>query len=201
MLPAWDGPYRLLLMACWGLLALVWVVGALYNLVRAPRAERSRGRFGAWLVAIVLLVAGSRLIPPRVWPALTVESVPLRVAGAAILLAATVFTLWARVVLGTMWTSIAVIKTDHQLRTTGPYAITRHPIYTGILSMLAGTMLLSGFGICTLYFLAGIVGLKLKASQEEQLLEETFGERYREYRRRVPQLVPPIRPPERKRVA
>ena len=32
------------------------------------------------------------------------------------------------------------------LRTDGPYAITRHPIYTGLLGMLLGTALLGGLG-------------------------------------------------------
>jgi protein-S-isoprenylcysteine O-methyltransferase Ste14 len=37
-----------------------------------------------------------------------------------------------------------VVKDDHVLRTDGPYGITRHPIYTGLLSMLAGTALIEG---------------------------------------------------------
>ena len=56
--------------------------------------------------------------------------------GLVILLGSTVFTLWARFALGTMWTLDARLKEGHALRTDGPYRITRHPIYTGILGML-----------------------------------------------------------------
>jgi protein-S-isoprenylcysteine O-methyltransferase Ste14 len=55
-----------------------------------------------------------------------------------------VFTLWARFSLGTMWSVAPKVKGDHQLRTHGPYAVTRHPIYTGLLGMMLGATLLAG---------------------------------------------------------
>jgi protein-S-isoprenylcysteine O-methyltransferase Ste14 len=66
----------------------------------------------------------------------------IRFLGLAILLAATALTLWARLALGAMWTAAPTVKQEHQLRTSGPYAITRHPIYTGLLGMLLGSGLL-----------------------------------------------------------
>jgi protein-S-isoprenylcysteine O-methyltransferase Ste14 len=76
------------------------------------------------------------------WSALAVHVTELQVIGVILLIAATLFTLWSRLVLGTMWSSAAAVKSDHQLRTGGPYRVTRHPIYTGILGMLAGTTLM-----------------------------------------------------------
>ena len=38
--------------------------------------------------------------------------------------------------------------------------------------------------------LAGVIILKVKATSEERLLEQVFGPTYRDYRRRVSQLVP-----------
>ena len=67
-----------------------------------------------------------------------------RLLGLALLLAATGLTLWARLVLGTMWSAAPAVKAEHQLRTTGPYAVTRHPIYTGLLGMMLGSGLLAG---------------------------------------------------------
>lgn len=32
-----------------------------------------------------------------------------------------------------VWVAGALVKDDHRLRTHGPYAVTRHPIYTGLL--------------------------------------------------------------------
>jgi protein-S-isoprenylcysteine O-methyltransferase Ste14 len=106
----------------------------------------------------------------------------------------TAFTLWARAALGTMWTSVAVVKDDHVLRADGPYGITRHPIYTGLLGMLAGTAAIEGLGRWVAFFVLGalLAGLKIRA--EERLLDRTLGEAYDQYRHRVPQLVPGLRP-------
>ncbi|HLI88643.1 MAG TPA: isoprenylcysteine carboxylmethyltransferase family protein [Ktedonobacteraceae bacterium] len=113
--------------------------------------------------------------------------------GIVCLLLATGFTLWARLVLGKMWSSSAVTRAGHELRTGGPYRITRHPIYTGMPGMLFGTMLMSGPGIYAVLFLAGIIILEIKLHQEERLLMETFGEEYVQYKRHVPQLIPGLK--------
>ena len=45
-----------------------------------------------------------------------------------------------------MWSGAPAVKQEHQLRTNGPYSITRHPIYTGMLGMLLGCLLVTGGG-------------------------------------------------------
>ncbi len=72
----------------------------------------------------------------------------------------------------------------------GPYAVTRHPIYTGLLGMLLGTALLGGLGQWIVLVAAGLVVVELKIHMEEQLLLAIFPEDYPRYRRQVPQLVP-----------
>jgi protein-S-isoprenylcysteine O-methyltransferase Ste14 len=72
------------------------------------------------------------------------------------------------------------------LHTEGPYAVTRHPIYTGILGMLLGTALASGLGRLLAVFLLGVVWVEVKVQAEERLLTTVFGEEYQRYRRRVP---------------
>lgn len=189
---SWDGLYTVAVWGCWGLFCLVWAAGALYNALHAPPAERRHAGLNAWLLGIVMIVAARTLIPPRVLAALTFDALPLRVIGVALLLVSTLFTLWARFSLGLMWTSSAVIKRDHQLRTTGPYAVTRHPIYTGVLGMLVGTMLMSGLDVWIGYFIVGAAMLATKAAAEERLLVERFGDRYRAYQGQVAALVPGV---------
>lgn len=70
----------------------------------------------------------------------------VRVLGLAVLVASTVLTLWARFSLGTMWSVAPRVQGDQRLRTHGPYAVPRHPIYTGVLGMLVGATLVSGIG-------------------------------------------------------
>jgi protein-S-isoprenylcysteine O-methyltransferase Ste14 len=167
----------------------VWVAGWIYNLVRAPRVTRRHfspsillGAGLAWLV--------SWLIPTRVWDALVVDSAPLRAAGVALVLAGTGFAFWARYTLGTMWTGVPSQREGHELRTTGPFAIARHPIYTGVLAMLVGTALACGVGPFAGPVIAGAIGLALKLRVEEKLLADTFGSEYLAYRARVRALLP-----------
>ena len=89
-----------------------------------------------------------------------------------------------------MWSSEPVAKEGHELRTDGPYAITRHPIYTGIVGMLLGTALAIGLGPFVWVFVVGVVFLELKIRAEERLMTDVFPDAYDEYRRQVPQLVP-----------
>jgi protein-S-isoprenylcysteine O-methyltransferase Ste14 len=114
----------------------------------------------------------------------------VRVLGLAVLVASTVFTLWARFSLGTMWSVAPRVKGDQRLRTHGPYAVTRHPIYTGLLGMLLGATLLSGIGQWIVLFPVGLILFEVKIRLEERLMVATFPDEYARYRRRVPQLIP-----------
>jgi protein-S-isoprenylcysteine O-methyltransferase Ste14 len=75
----------------------------------------------------------------------------------------------------------------------GPYAVTRHPIYTGILGMLLGTAVALGFGAWLYVFVLVLVFFELRIRSEERLLNEVFPDAYAEYRRRVPGLIPRLR--------
>jgi protein-S-isoprenylcysteine O-methyltransferase Ste14 len=92
--------------------------------------------------------------------------------------------------LGTMWSVAPKVKDDHQLRTHGPYAVTRHPIYTGLLGMMLGATLLSGIGQWIVLFPVSLIVFEVKIRMEERLMVVTFPDEYPRYRRRVPQLVP-----------
>jgi protein-S-isoprenylcysteine O-methyltransferase Ste14 len=185
--------------ACWGAVVLIWVIGALYNAVKGPTRDRrpvtSRSIAGRVLalVAIVAVVVVVGLVPAHTWHLLRVESPWVTFVGLAILLASTALTLWARFALGTMWTMDPAVKQGHRLRTDGPYGITRHPIYTGMLGMLVGSILLAGSGRSVLILVVGGVFFGVKIHAEERLMSATFPDEYAHYRRRVPQLIPGLR--------
>jgi len=97
---------------------------------------------------------------------------------------------WARIHLGQLWSSNVGRKADHHVVESGPYAIVRHPIYTGIiLASLAtatelGTMAaMAGAAIMT-------VGWTIKARMEENFLRAELGPAYDAYAERVAMLVP-----------
>jgi len=101
------------------------------------------------------------------------------------------FSWWARVHLGDLWSGQITTKDGHTLIDTGPYALVRHPIYTGILMAVYATAVAKG----TIPGLIGLIlitaGLWIKATLEERWLStELQDEAYRRYRRRVPMLIP-----------
>ena len=145
------------------------------------------------LITTIIMVVVSAAVPRADWLPLEVHAPGIRFLGLAILLPATVLTLWARFALGAMWTAAPTVKQEHQLRTSGPYAITRHPIYTGLLGMLLGSGLLEGAGRWILYFPIYFVLLQFKIHAEERLMLAEFPGDYPRYRQRVPQLVPGLR--------
>jgi len=108
-----------------------------------------------------------------------------------IAVAGLLFTWWARIYLGRLWSSSVTKKADHHVVDTGPYRLVRHPIYTGIIAALAAIAIQKG----TLVALAGAIvmtlGFWIKARLEERFLREQLGaEAYDSYRRRVPMLIP-----------
>jgi len=104
------------------------------------------------------------------------------------------FTWWARISLGRLWSSTVTRKAHHHVVDTGPYAIVRHPIYTGIILASIATAMMRG----TVLAFAGAAILTLswyvKARLEEEFLREKLGkEQYDAYKRRVPMLIPFVR--------
>jgi protein-S-isoprenylcysteine O-methyltransferase Ste14 len=184
------------LAACWGTFAVTWIAGAAYNAARAPR-ERMRApsrRFAvAGVIAAIVGIALLRGLPAGDWRALDVGAAWATGLGLAVLVASTAFAIWARVALGTMWSMDPMVKRGHELRTDGPYGVTRHPIYTGILGMIAGSILLVGVGRWLLLLAIGVIFVELRIRAEEQLMARTFPDEYPRYRSRVPQLIPGLR--------
>src|SRR5438876_3266513 len=112
-------------------------------------------------------------------------------AMVAVVLAGLLFTWWARIHLGRLWSSSVTRKADHHVVDTGPYGIVRHPIYTGITLASLATAAMRGTALAWLGACVMTAGWVIKARLEEEFLREQLGvETYGEYARRVPMLVP-----------
>jgi protein-S-isoprenylcysteine O-methyltransferase Ste14 len=97
---------------------------------------------------------------------------------------------WARLILGRNWSGVITLKEGHELIERGPYRVVRHPIYTGILAMLAGTAIALGYFGGFLGFLLVFVSFWLKLKREEDLMLEHFPAKYAAYQRRVKRIIP-----------
>jgi protein-S-isoprenylcysteine O-methyltransferase Ste14 len=83
-------------------------------------------------------------------------------------------------------TSMAQMEPATALVTSGPYRITRNPMYLGMAFLYAGLALSLGMiWSLALLPLVLVVVDRLLITREERYLEARFGERYRDYRRRV----------------
>ena len=108
----------------------------------------------------------------------------------AICWAGILFAIWARVYLGTNWSSTVTLKEGHELMRGGPYALVRHPIYSGLLLGWLGMALEKGRWMALIGLLIIFLGFRLKSRTEERFMREQFGEQYEEYRRRTAALIP-----------
>lgn len=179
------------------LFTVLWISFLVYWQMMALRAKATQRlepiasrvsrvlMFGAGLVLISfrLPVAWLNL---KLWPQNRVTFW----VGAAVTIAGLLFCVWARVYLGRNWSRSVTIKRDHELIVTGPYGLVRHPIYSGLLLALAGTVL----AVAELRAVLGLVLIAIsiwyKLRLEEKWMREQFGATYEAYSRRIAALVP-----------
>ena len=175
----------------WMALGFIWLIGVAFT-KRTVRRQPN----GARLAHIALAALGFLLFN-RQWlndSWMNIRFAPFTPAvawtGFALTLAGCLFAVWARLTLGANWSGIATVKADHELIRGGPYALARHPIYTGLLLAVAATGLAIGELRCIVGFVVIVLALLIKMSQEEKLMMETFPDQYPVYRQQVKALIP-----------
>ncbi len=128
-----------------------------------------------------LAILRTRIYNPSLW--LLWASLCMVIAGIAM-------TFWARFTLGANWDARVVVKQDHELIRRGPYARIRHPIYSGILLAILGTLAATGRWSGVLGYALVFIGLWMKAHGEEHLLAPIFGTAFSEHQRRTGMFLP-----------
>jgi protein-S-isoprenylcysteine O-methyltransferase Ste14 len=138
--------------------------------------------------------------PPLVWLPFLIAYVqpfalPLdpavRYLGLALCVLAALFAAWAMWSLGKSYGIRMDIFAGHALKTDGPYAIVRHPMYLGIVLFNAGASLALASPLllaATALIVAPYTALRI--AYEERVLREAFGDRYTAYQRTTPALIP-----------
>jgi protein-S-isoprenylcysteine O-methyltransferase Ste14 len=179
------------LVAIWTVFAAIWIAAA-FGTKRAVKRQSPVTK----LVEFVCIVAAFVLLwNPNPWSGvLRLRVVPDEPLFGWLSLITTcagmAFALRARFFLGRNWSSAVTVKENHELIRNGPYAIVRHPIYSGLLLMFLG----SAIGVGELRGFIGlpilVLGWKYKSTTEERLMTEQFGEEYRRYKNEVKGLIP-----------
>ena len=174
----------------WGGWLAVWNIMA-RGVKEAAQSESAVSRLTH---VVPLLVAAYLLAAPVPLPLLNDRFFPLAIwaaaLGAALTFAGLAFAIWARLVIAGNWSSYVELKRDHELIVEGPYALVRHPIYTGLLLAFIGSALAVGEwrGVLAVAIVAASFWRKLRL--EESVMRRQFGEAYARYAARVPALIP-----------
>lgn len=177
---------------------VVWIAFLVYWRIRAAgiksvqRLEPAGSRILRTLtfLIVIVLLSTTRIPLPWLYRQLWPSGLWTFWIGAAVTVLGLLFAVWARQHLGGNWSSEVTIKQDHELITTGPYVLVRHPIYTGILAGFLGTAIALGQVRGVIGFVLIFVVLWAKLRVEEEWMRSEFGESYVAYVRRTTALVP-----------
>jgi protein-S-isoprenylcysteine O-methyltransferase Ste14 len=144
----------------------------------------------------VFVIAGAVLLYRSFIPGSPVLSLwmlqsPARWSMVGFVVIGLLFTWWARIHLGRLWSSSVTRKADHRIVDSGPYGLVRHPIYTGIILAQYATAVQGGSAQALAGAALMSVGWYMKARIEESFLRAQMEPGvYDAYARRVPMLVP-----------
>jgi protein-S-isoprenylcysteine O-methyltransferase Ste14 len=184
------------------LLSLIWLGWVSSWIIASFWSGRTKAHvptFDSWAYRLPILLGALLLMPPIERILGAAQLYRLGDAGTYVVAVVVVlglsFTWWARIHLGRFWSNAITHKEDHRIIDTGPYGVVRHPIYTGqIIGLLA-----TGIAIGNWAAMLGVVLISLgewqKARMEERFLTAELGsDVYGPYCRRVPMIVPFLKP-------
>lgn len=137
---------------------------------------------------------------------LNLRLTPISALGAVLVVAGTLLRKLCYRKLQRSFTFTVTIQKDHQLITTGPYSVVRHPSYFGLLVVYTGMFCLYGskgsvvresgvldtnlgrgiFGVLISEEILILVSLLKRMAFEDAVLKENFGEKWTEWQRNVP---------------
>ena len=162
---------------------------------QAVRREGGRGVlivravfFFALMAFLVMYLLGSAWIDAFLF------SMPawLRWSGFVIGLVTVAFWTWTQITLDTQWSAQLQLTKEHHLITNGPYAIMRHPLYSGMIGWAVSLSLLTANWIFLVICMLSIAGVLWRVPKEEQMMIDTFGDEYKAYMQRTSRYLPKI---------
>ncbi|MGD1047449.1 MAG: isoprenylcysteine carboxylmethyltransferase family protein [Candidatus Krumholzibacteriaceae bacterium] len=150
-----------------------------------------KGARGEWLVVTQVLLILLVFFGPRAaasWPAWPFPHA-FRLAGGVLMIVGGTLLAAGLVRLGRGLTPLPYPRDGAELVQTGPFALVRHPMYSG------GVVLALGWALCVrgwltlLYVVVLFVFVDMKSRREEKWLAEKFST-YATYKKRVRKLIP-----------
>jgi protein-S-isoprenylcysteine O-methyltransferase Ste14 len=170
---------------------VLWVAFIAYWAITAVSAKagtRTGFHAGVRLAIAALVIVIVRVVRPG---SLQIHSLVVAGVGVAVEAAGFAVAVWARVHLGRNWGMPMTVKQDPELVTTGPYAVVRNPIYSGLLLALIGTALAINLTVLVAVVAVGAYFV-VSARVEDRNLAQLFPDTYPAYRDRTKMLIPHV---------
>ena len=169
-----------------------------YRVESARREPEKRQKIEIWPYGILIFailgyfVCITLYLINSPWISWSRLALPLwiRLLGALGAIFSTIITARTHRELGKQYSAELAIQKDHILITTGPYSMTRHPMYSALngfslsLALMASNLLVIFFAVLV------AVPFPWIAREEEQMLIKTFCEEYQVYMKRTGRFFP-----------
>ena len=173
---------------------LTWLLSELRILYHSRRAGGELLDRGSrvWVVLLVVLGLGAAAIVARAgaggiggwWPV---------AAGLGVAVAGIALRQWAVIELGALFTTTVQIRPGHRVIDTGPYAVVRHPAYSGALLSVVGVSLAMGSWLSVLLATTmATSGIAWRIHVEEAALHSRLGNSWTTFANRRKRLVPKV---------
>ena len=160
--------------------------------VKETSDQKGSDRFSVVLILLMSLI--SVVVPVADWAYFKTDHTHIsfiNLIGFFMIIAGISFRAWAVNSLGKYFTATVQISTDHQLVTSGPYAIVRHPSYTGaFLAIIAGGVILGSITGFIVSCIAMMIAYYVRIGIEEKELMGWFGKQYAEYKKNTKMIIP-----------
>lgn len=178
--------FRLLILLFWIVFFLYWIISA-----QGTKKVISRVQFARFFFVLIIVVniAIVVFVPREVRAQFVPRSYPIQIAGTILTALGIAFAIWARIHIGKNWSSGPSVQEGHQLVTSGPYRMVRHPIYTGVLLALFGSAFVAGL-IGLSNFIMVMISFLWRIKEEEKIMTQLFPQQYPEYKKGTKALIP-----------
>ena len=175
--------------AAWGCLEF-WVFNRDRRTAKGVRADRSSIWFLIFMIVAGLFAAFTAFFQVQA-ARITVFRFPIFLSGIGLMWAGMALRLWAINTLGKFFRTTVMLQDSHELVTTGPYQILRHPAYTGsALTLLGIGVALGNWLSIGILLVMPLVGYGYRIRVEEQALSARFGAAYDSFARDRWRLLP-----------
>jgi len=182
--------FNLLIKICWLLFMVVWLIFSL-NTKKNVKLNNQRQTSFIRLAVIVAVIAflKIKIFRDLAYPNIFSSNHFVQACGVSICVLGIAFAIWARIHIGKNWGMPMSQKKEPELVTTGPYRFVRHPIYTGLITAMIGSLLAEGL-IWMIWLVCMGFYFIYSAKQEEKSMMLQFPDRYAEYMKGTKMLIP-----------